>query len=122
MNPTNFETLARSRYVSLTTFRRDGSPVSTPVWVARDGEGLVVVTGVESGKVRRIRANPSVTLAPCDVRGRLRGDAITGRAEVLDASETLRITGLIRRRYGLLGWLFSRGSDEGRVGLSVRVG
>jgi PPOX class probable F420-dependent enzyme len=119
--PTTFETLAASRYVSLTTFRRDGSPVATPVWVARDGDALVVVTGAESGKVRRIRANAAVTLAPCDVRGRVHGEAVAARAVVLDASETRRITRLIRRRYGLLGWLFSRGSDAGRVGVSITL-
>lgn len=118
---TNFETLAASRYVSLTTFRRDGTPVSTPVWVTRDGDALVVVTGADSGKVRRIRANASVTLAPCDVRGRVHGEAVAARATVLDASDTRRITGLIRRRYGLVGWLFSRGSEAGRLGLSIRL-
>lgn len=121
MSATTFATLAASKYVSLTTFRRDGSPVATPVWVARDGEALVVVTGAGSGKVRRIRANASVTLAPCDVRGRVHGEAIAGRAVVLDASETGRITRLIRRRYGLLGWLFSRGSAAGRVGVRVTL-
>ena len=121
MSTTTFETLAASRYVSITTFRGDGTPVATPVWVARDGDTLLVVTGAESGKVRRIRANASVTLAPCDVRGRVHGDALAGRAVVLDASETRRVTRAIRRRYGLLGWLFSRGSDDGRVGLSITL-
>ena len=122
MSTTTFETLAASRYVSLTTFRRDGSPVATAVWVARDGDALVVVTGAGSGKVRRIRANGAVTLAPCDVRGRVHGDAVSGRAVVLDASETKRVTRAIRRRYGLVGWLFSRGSDDDRVGLSITIG
>ena len=121
MSTTTFETLAASRYVSITTFRGDGTPVATPVWVARDGDTLLVVTGAESGKVRRIRANASVTLAPRDVRGRVHGDALAGRAVVLDASETKRVTRAIRRRYGLLGWLFSRGSDDGRVGLSITL-
>jgi PPOX class probable F420-dependent enzyme len=122
MSGTTFETLAASRYVSLTTFRGDGTPVATPVWVARDGDVLLVVTGATSGKVRRIRANPSVTLAPCDVRGRVHGDAIAGQAVVLDASETARVTRKIRRRYGLIGWLFSRGSDSGRIGVSITLG
>ena len=121
MSTTTFETLAASRYVSITTFRGDGTPVATPVWVARDGDTLLVVTGAESGKVRRIRANASVTLAPCDVRGRVHGEPLAGRAVALDASETRRVTRAIRRRYGLLGWLFSRGSDDGRVGLSITL-
>lgn len=118
---TTFETLAASRYVSLTTFRRDGSAVATAVWVARDGDALVVITGADSGKVRRIRNNPAVTLAPCDVRGNVKGEAIPGRATVLDREASRRITALVRKRYGVLGWLFSRGDEAGRVGVSITL-
>lgn len=121
MSGSDLERLAASTYVSLTTFRRDGTPVPTPVWIVRDGDALLVVTGPESGKVRRIRANPAVTLAPCDVRGRVKGDAVPGRATVLDAAGSERTTRLVRRRYGLLGWLFSRGDPSGRVGLAITL-
>ena len=118
---TTFETLAQSRYVALTTFRRDGSPVSTAVWVARDGDALVVVTGPNSGKVRRLRANPAVTVAPCDIRGRVKGEAIPGRAVVLEAEGTARVRDLIVRRYGLLARFFARGDVSESVGLSITL-
>ena len=56
-------------FVQLTTFRRSGEPVSTPVWVVRDGDALVVTTPSHSGKVKRLRANANVELRPCSRRG-----------------------------------------------------
>jgi PPOX class probable F420-dependent enzyme len=77
--------LADHRFVSLTTFRCSGAPVSTPVWVGRDGESLVVLTPVGSGKVKRLRSDPRVELRPC---GRFGGvadgaTAVRGTAELL---------------------------------------
>ena len=57
--------LAEERFVSLTTFRRSGEAVSTPVWVTRQGDALVVLTPSGSGKVRRLRHDPRVELRPC---------------------------------------------------------
>ena len=73
--------LPHSTYVSLTTFRRTGIPVSTPVWAAPDGDTLVVWTRADSGKVKRLRHTPRVTVAPCDVRGRVHGPAVDGVAQ-----------------------------------------
>jgi PPOX class probable F420-dependent enzyme len=72
-------------FVSLTTFRRTGEPVPTPVWVARDGDALVVITSATSGKVKRIRRDPRVVLRPCDRRGTVAPDAPSaeGRAELV---------------------------------------
>jgi PPOX class probable F420-dependent enzyme len=70
-----FEDLAGETYISLTTFRRDGRAVATPVQFVRDGDRLLVNTGARSGKVKRIRHTPKGTIAPCDMRGRLKSDA-----------------------------------------------
>lgn len=77
------------RYVSLATFRRNGREVRTPVWIARDpddpeGRRCFVYTNAKSGKVKRIRANGRARLAPCDARGRLRGDWVDARARVAE--------------------------------------
>ena len=53
------DAVARGKYIALTTFRRDGTPVSTPVWFVREGNALVVTTQGTSGKVRRIRDRKS---------------------------------------------------------------
>jgi len=68
------EELGRQTYVNLATFRKNGKEVRTPVWIAPDGDRLVVYTNVTSGKVKRIRNGSRARLAPCDARGKLRGD------------------------------------------------
>ena len=93
--------LPRSTYVSLTTFRRTGVPVATPVWAAPDGDSLVVWTRADSGKVKRLRHTSRVTVAPCDVRGRLRGPAVDGQAEFVPAAEHPEALAALRRAYGL---------------------
>ena len=97
---TTWSDLSASRYLSLTTFRRNGMPVATPVWLAPDGDDLVVITGADSGKAKRLRNNPAVLLAPCDSRGRLKGSQIDGQALLEDESGTERIRSLIESRYG----------------------
>lgn len=68
-----FEKLAKARYVNLETYRKDGSAVQTPVWVAREGGELVVFTNGDSYKVKRLRHNPKLRIAECGVRGALQG-------------------------------------------------
>jgi len=83
------EELGRERYVSLATFRKNGKEVRTPVWVAPDGEHLYVYTNRTMGKVKRIRNDGRVRIAPCDVRGGLRGEWEDGHARMLDAPDEL---------------------------------
>jgi PPOX class probable F420-dependent enzyme len=93
--------LADATYVSLASFRRDGREVRTPVWVASDGDDLVVYTNGKSGKVKRIRNAHRVRLAACDARGGLRGEWVEGSARLRDEPGA-RERGLaaIRRKYG----------------------
>ena len=79
--------------------------MSTPVWVGRDGDALVVTTPEASGKVKRLRnSSPRVELRPCSRTGRVDAGAepVAGVAEVLtDQGNRERLTGIIRRKYGL---------------------
>jgi PPOX class probable F420-dependent enzyme len=90
-----------STYVSLTTFRRTGVPVSTPVWAAPDGDTLVVWTRADSGKVKRLRHTSRVTVAPCDVRGRTHGEAVEGVGEFVPDADRPHAIGALRAAYGL---------------------
>jgi uncharacterized protein len=93
--------LDRHRYVSLATFRRAGAEVATPVWFAALGERLYVFTAGESGKVKRLRHSSRVRLAPCDARGRLRGDWQEATARLLgDAAVIGRAHATMRAKYG----------------------
>jgi PPOX class probable F420-dependent enzyme len=93
--------IVRSRYVSLTTYRKDGTPVATPLWhVPHDAE-LWMVTEARSGKVKRIRNNPQVRVEPCSVRGTVAPGApsVTGTARLLDGDGTALARKLLARRY-----------------------
>ncbi|MDH2442895.1 PPOX class F420-dependent oxidoreductase [Amnibacterium sp. CER49] len=95
----------RRRYVSLTTFRRSGVPVATPVWVAPYGDALVVTTHASTGKAKRLRNDPAVELRECDARGRVRPGApvVLGRAEVLDdPADHEGPLAALGRKYGLV--------------------
>ncbi len=95
------EQLGNESYVNLASTRKTGKEVRTPVWVAPDGDRLLVYTNATSGKVKRIRNHGRVRLAACDVRGRLRGDWVDGHARMLD-EPSARDRGLdaIVRKYG----------------------
>ena len=87
----------------LTTYRKDGTPVGTPVWaVARDGK-LYVWTGAPTWKVKRIRNNPAVTVRPCGIRGAPRGEVREATTRLLDPAETGRVRGMMMKKYWLLG-------------------
>jgi uncharacterized protein len=91
------------KYVLVTTYRRDNTAVPTPLWVVRDGDAIAVWTPTGSGKVKRIRHNPQVMVAPCTFGGEPLGDAVPARAEILDAAGSQRIRKLIKKKYWLTG-------------------
>ena len=91
----------QGKYLSVTSFRRDGTGVATPVWFVVDDGRLLIETDAESYKVKRIRRDPSVEVAICTGRGKLRGDPVRGRAEVLPDTATDRVTELIATKYRL---------------------
>ncbi len=95
-----------ARYVSLATFRRGGTEVRTPVWTAQVDGRCFVFTGGDSGKVKRLRANGRARVAPCDVRGRVRGPwrSMHGRL-VADPALLARVYRAFRRKYGWQMWL-----------------
>src|SRR4051794_19575166 len=88
------------RYLSVTSFKRDGSPVATPVWFVSDRGRLFALTDRDSAKVRRMRRDPRVLVASCRADGKLRGEAFSARVEVLTVTADLdRVQRLLRHRY-----------------------
>ena len=101
MAPSNpFDALAGRRYVRLSTFRKSGAAVPTPVWFARMGENLYVVTGHNTGKVKRIRNNPDVALAPSDFRGRPKGPDMRAVAGLTDEKRGGPADRALRDKFG----------------------
>ena len=123
----------RGRYLSLTTYKRDGTKVATPVWFVEDKGRLLVQTDKASGKVKRIATNPEVTVAVCSAGGRLRGTPVPARAEVVQGSADIkRIEDLIKIKYRrdmpfvMAGWWLAKTLHIGRqrqaiVGLAITL-
>jgi hypothetical protein len=83
----------------VTSFKRDGTPVATPVWFVIENGRLLIYTDPQSFKAKRIRRNQSVTIAPCTAKGRQRSDPTPATAEFLPAGETDHVMGLIKHKY-----------------------
>ncbi|MEU0119040.1 PPOX class F420-dependent oxidoreductase [Streptomyces bobili] len=124
MDGASLDRLGTGKYLLVTSYRRNGTPVATPVWVVRDGDALGVWTAADSWKVKRIRARADVLVGPCDLRGNPTGDQVPATAEICDAATTARYRQLIARKYGIIGRLSLLGSRlrRGEAGtLGIRV-
>ena len=116
--------LTEGKYVLVTTFRRDGTAVPTPLWTVRDGDSLLVWTFSDAGKVKRIRRNPGVRLAPCSAGGTPTGAEVTGHAVLLEGEQGEQVARKVTGRYGLLGRVTALGSRlrrRGDHGIGIRI-
>lgn len=101
---THWREIASSPFVSLGTFRKNGTLVAVPVWIARDGDELVVTSERSTGKVKRLRNDSRVVLRPCSRMGSIDPDAITVEAHARIAGPATgddRADRALRRKYGL---------------------
>jgi PPOX class probable F420-dependent enzyme len=110
--------LRDQKYVSLSTFRKNGVAVPTPVWFAEENEKLYVMTRGDSGKIKRIRANPVVNVAPSTIRGKVTGHEFPGRARVLPEQDWPHARELIRAKYWLARLPFMGGPKNVYVEIS----
>ena len=89
------------KYISLTTFRKNGAPVATPVWFGEDDDKIYVMTRSDSGKYKRIRNNPHVLVAPCTIRGKIIGPTFAATARILPEADWPRARKVIQKKYWL---------------------
>lgn len=127
--------LGDGNYLSLTTYRRDGTPVATPVWVMVGDDRLYAITDAESGKAKRLRNSDRVLVAACDMRGTIAGQQYPASAELLDEAGTEFVEGLLLRKYGwqarafwamnvmqgLARRVLLRPPGKGRVGIRITL-
>jgi PPOX class probable F420-dependent enzyme len=111
----SLEEIGRCKRTLLLTYRRVGTPVPTPVWAARAGEVLYVRTERSSGKVKRLRRDQRMLIAPCTVRGEPMGAPLEASARVLGAEEETVAEQALASAYGLGRELFERAMDLLRV-------
>ena len=122
-----FAAFEGQKYLSLETFRKSGEGVRTPIWFAAENDGadtvLYIYTIADTGKVKRIRNNPRVRIAPCDVRGNVTGDWVSARVEILSGDAALRGTRSLNRKYfplkQVMGF-FARFSRRERLVMALR--
>jgi PPOX class probable F420-dependent enzyme len=88
-------------YISLTTFRKSGDAVATPVWFGEQNDKLYVMTRSDSGKYKRIRNNPKVRVAPCSIRGKITGPDFAASARILPAEDWPGARKTVGKKYWL---------------------
>ncbi len=99
---TPLTSLENQKYISLTTFRRTGAAVATPVWFVQLQHTLYIYTDATAGKVKRIRHNPQVQLASCTMLAKVKGPLITGVARIVtDPQEQVRAEAALNAKYWL---------------------
>lgn len=97
--PSSYDWIQGAQYISLVTFKKSGERVATPVWFASAGGKLYLYSAANAGKIKRIRNNASVEVAPCSIRGDVNGPTVAGTAEVLGASMGPFVHDLLNRKY-----------------------
>ena len=95
-----------AQYVALTTYRRDGTPVTTPVWAAAEGESLYLFTNANAGKVKRLRNSSRAAIAPCTATGKVTGTQLPAEAFNLASDQMPKVWKLLTKKYGMAARLF----------------
>ena len=126
-----FAAFSGKKYLNLETFKKNGDGVKTPVWFAADPTASLDSSGAKiytytigvSGKVKRVRNNPRVKIAPCDMRGRVLGEWVEARAEIISGEEAAHGMELLNKKYfpwkQLLG-VFASLSRRERIVFAIR--
>ena len=114
----NVRQFEKQQFMSVETYRKTGEGVRTPVWFIEVNGEFLFNTEETSAKVKRIRRNPSVKIAPCNVRGELKGEFISGTARFLSPEESASAQKTYAKKYGPMGKLFELMGNSRK---SVRV-
>ena len=89
------------KYLRLTTFRKNGNAVNTPVWFGEENDKLYVMSRSDSGKAKRVRNNSQVRIAPCTIRGKVTGPEFSASARILPPEDWSRARQTIHKKYWL---------------------
>lgn len=97
-----FDTLEQEQFINITTYKRDGTPVPTPVWFVLYDHRLVITTARSTGKVKRIRNKADVKVAPSTRMGKTTGPEQDGKARIAEQDISQPPYQALKRKYGLL--------------------
>ena len=113
--------LSKAKFISLETYKRNGEAVRTPVWFVLENGLIYFHSPAKSWKVKRLRGNPVVRLAPCARFGRIEGDWLKGKATRIDGEDGKRIVKLVNSKQGLDGRIFGFFEKKNRVAFSIKL-
>jgi uncharacterized protein len=97
--PQSWDPIMKARCVALTTYKKDGTAITTPMWAGPRNGRIFTSADFDAWKLKRIARNPRVEMAPCTIRGRVTGEFVSGFARVLDETETLEALDVKKRKY-----------------------
>ena len=103
---THLETFKKEQYINLETYRKTGVGVKTPIWFVEVNNELCFTTEPHSGKVKRMRNNPTVKIAPCKMDGTVTGEWYSGVIRFLQKDEVQAVDKVYSKKYGVMKFLF----------------
>ena len=117
------ESLENEKYISLETYRKNKQSVRTPVWFVIKENLIFVVTRDQTGKIKRLRHTQKVRVAPCSIKGKVKGDWMSGTATILNEEETKQAVKLRDKKYGFMAKIakFLSKSKGGLIAFSIKV-
>jgi len=94
------EQFSKQKYINLETYKRDNTPVKTPVWFVIDNDLIYFITKESTGKVKRLKNNQNVRIATCSFSGEIKNEWIKGKAQKITGNEADKVIELRKKKYG----------------------
>ena len=94
------EQFSKQKYINLETYKRDNTPIKTPVWFVIDNDLIYIITRESTGKVKRLKNNQNVRIVPCSFKGEIKSEWVNGKAEKITGSESDRVIKIRKKKYG----------------------
>ena len=94
------EQFSKQKYINLETYKRDNTPVKTPVWFVIDKGLVYIITRESTGKVKRLKNNQNVRVVPCSFKGEIKNEWVNGKAQMVTGSEADNVIKLRKKKYG----------------------
>ena len=111
----------KGKYISLITYKKDGSPIATQVWFVEEDEKIYFVTLQGRFKFKRIKNNPNVQIAPASMRGKPKGEYFDGIARILSDDEAQPIIGLFKKKYRMFKMMFKEDREGEKKSFFIEI-
>lgn len=121
MSSDKLATLSGHKYINLETYKKSGQAVRTPVWFVISDEQIFVLTSQNTGKIKRIRNNPTVKIMPCGIRGDSKGEWVEGLARIATESEMQNTIKLRYKKYGFRAKIIGLFKKDNLAGIAIKI-